>query len=108
MEKQQLWDKIKKTVVDGMTTAAEKTEEYTKLGKAKIEVLAVKRKISKNFAELGGIVYDAVKAKKEKEVFDSPESKILIATLNDLDKELEAKEKALEDLSKEESAKKSK
>jgi len=106
MEK--LWEKIKKSVIDGMTTAAEKTEEYTKIGKAKLDVLAVKRKISKNFAELGGLVYDAVKEKKDEEVLKSEEFKNLIKTLKELDRELEEKETALEELTKKEEAEKEK
>ncbi|MFC1694426.1 hypothetical protein ACFL1R_13095, partial [Candidatus Latescibacterota bacterium] len=66
-----LWEKVKKSVVEGVSVAAGKTEEYTKLGKAKLDFLAVKRKISKQFAELGGIIYDAVKAKNVDEVLDS-------------------------------------
>jgi len=104
MEK--LWEKIKKSVIDGMTTAAEKTEEYTKIGKAKLDVLAVKRKISKNFAELGGLVYDAVKEKKDEEILKSEEIKSLIEALKELDGELEKKEAALEELTKKEEAEK--
>jgi uncharacterized membrane protein len=62
---QNLWDKIRKSVVEGVTIAAEKTEEYTKLGKAKIEILNTKRKISAKFTELGSILYDAINAIKE-------------------------------------------
>ena len=96
MEK--LWQKIKKSVADGVSTAAEKTGEYTKIGKAKIDVLAVKRKISKQFTELGGIVYDAVKEQKSGEVLDSPEAKDLINKLEDLEKELSEKEDIFENL----------
>ena len=103
MAKQDLWEKIKKSVVDGVSTAAEKTEEYTKLGRAKFDVLATKRKISKQFTELGGKIYEEVKDGKEKEVFDSPEIKVIIASINDLEKELDEKEEPLESLTKEDS-----
>ena len=46
-----LWEKVRKSVIDGVQIAAEKTEELTKLGKIKIEILNIKRKISKNFTE---------------------------------------------------------
>lgn len=96
MEK--LWQKIKQSVVEGVSTAAEKTGEYTKIGKAKLDVLSVKRKISKQFTELGGIVYDAVKEKKSGEVLDTPEAKEIINTLKDIEKELREKEDAFEKL----------
>ncbi|MBT4484390.1 MAG: hypothetical protein HOC71_12020 [Candidatus Latescibacteria bacterium] len=92
------WGKIKKSVAEGVSTAAEKTEEYTKMGKAKLDVLGVKHKISKKFTELGGIVYDAAKDNKTKEVFQSPEVQVLIKSLNELEAELGEKESSFEEL----------
>ena len=98
MEK--LWAKIKKSVVEGMTTAAEKTEEYTKIGKAKLDVLAVKRKITKKFTELGGQIYDSYKENKQNEAFESESIIGIIETLSVLDKELTEKESKLKNLTK--------
>ncbi|MBN1290322.1 MAG: hypothetical protein JXB48_00660 [Candidatus Latescibacteria bacterium] len=98
----ELWEKIRKSVVDGVQIAAEKTEEYTKIGKAKIEILNLKRKISKSFTELGGIMYESIKEKSEKDVLKSDQVKDLISTLNNLDAELEAKEKYYEEMVKKE------
>ncbi|MCD6308728.1 MAG: hypothetical protein J7M24_07015 [Candidatus Latescibacteria bacterium] len=100
MEK--LWGKIKKSVVDGVQTAAGKTEEYTRLGKAKLDILAVKRKISKSFTELGGIVYDGVKEKKGADTLKTDEVATLVDTLDALEEELREKEAALEDMTKKE------
>ena len=100
MAKAKLWEKISKTVVDGVTTAAEKTEEYTRLGRAKIDVLSVKRKVTKNFTELGGIIYDAAKSGQTGEIFESPEVVVLIDSLKALDKELEEKEALFEEMKK--------
>ena len=105
MDKQKLWEKIKKSVMEGVTTAAEKTEEYTKIGKAKLDILAVKRKISKNFTELGGIVYDGVKDKKGEAALKSDKVKVLMEKLNKLDEDLDKKEAALEEMMKKESKK---
>ena len=95
-----LWGKIRKSVLDGVTVAAEKTEEYTKLGKAKFNILAVKRKISKQFAELGGIMYDAIKEKKAEEALKSSEVVNLIKSLQELEKDITEKEEALEEQKK--------
>jgi len=100
MEK--LWEKIKKSVMDGVQTAAEKTEEYTKLGKAKLDILAVKRKISKNFTELGGLVYDGVKEKKGADALKSDDVTALIDSLKGLEEDLRKKESALEEMTKKE------
>ena len=98
MEK--LWDKIKKTVIDGVTVAAEKTEEYTKLGRIKIEILNTKRKISVQFTELGGIVYEAVKEGTAGEVIDSEKVAGLVETVRKLEGELENHECRFEELQK--------
>lgn len=98
MEK--LWDKIKKSVLDGVTTAAEKTEEYTKIGKAKLDILAVKHKITRQFTELGGLVYDAVKDNKSESALASDEVAAVIKRLNELDEELAKRENEMDMLLK--------
>ncbi len=103
MEKKKLWENIKKSVEDGVKTAAEKTEEYTKLGKAKLDILAVKRKIGKNFTELGSIVYEASKDKKAADILKSEDVKSLIDIIKGLEEDLDNKEEALEEMTKKES-----
>lgn len=98
----ELWEKIRKTIKEGIATATEKTEELTKLGKAKIDILTVKHQISKQFTELGGIVYEASKENKEGEVLALPKTKAVVASLKKLEKELTAKEKLYEDIKKKE------
>jgi hypothetical protein len=101
MSKQKvLWDKIKQSVAEGMSTAAEKTEEYTKLGKAKLDVLAIKRKISKQFTELGGLAYEASKDKKPQDAFKTPEVSVIVETIAELEAELAEKETQFEELKK--------
>lgn len=53
-----MWEKIKKNLRDGATLSMEKIEEYTKLGKLKVEELAAKRKIERNFVDIGERVFD--------------------------------------------------
>ncbi len=93
-----LWNRIRKTVMEGVTTAAEKTEEFTNIGKAKLDVLAIKRKISKQFTELGGLVYEGVKTKTPENTFKTSEVKVIISHLAELEKELDEKEKKYNEL----------
>jgi mannitol-1-phosphate/altronate dehydrogenase len=93
-----LWDKVKKSVMDGVNAAAEKTEELTKLGKMKLEILNIKHKISKQFTELGGIVFDAVKTEKTKDVMKSDEFQAIIKSLNELEADLIMKEKTFDEM----------
>ena len=95
-----LWGKIKKSVIEGASYAAEKTEELTKLGKLKIKILNVKRKISGQFSELGSITFEAIKAETVEKELASDTVKALIETIKELESELETKEKQYDELSK--------
>ena len=55
-----LWEDIKKKLKEGVTVAAEKTEEYTKIGKVKVEILNINRNIDKTFTNLGREVYTLI------------------------------------------------
>ena len=48
MDIDNMWEKIKKGLKDGAALSMEKIEEYTKLGKLKIEEFSAKRKIERN------------------------------------------------------------
>jgi hypothetical protein len=97
MEKENVWGKIRKSVVDGVTIAAEKTEEYTKLGKAKIDVLAVKRKMTKKQTELGEIVYKAVK-EGTAGIMDSDMVRDIIVEMGTLENEMTEKQRVFDEL----------
>jgi hypothetical protein len=60
-----MWDKIKKSLRDGATMSMEKIEEYTKIGKLKIEELSAKRKIERNFMDMGERTFDLIESGKE-------------------------------------------
>ena len=100
-----LWEKIRKSVIDGVSLAAEKTEEFTKLGKAKIEIMNSKRKISAKFTELGSIIYDAIKKGKTEEAIKSSEVKELVKNVKTLEAELNGKEEKFEEMKKKPEAK---
>jgi hypothetical protein len=53
-----LWEKIKRGLQDGATTAAAKAEYLGKLGRARLEVARSRHTIHEAFAELGGLVYE--------------------------------------------------
>jgi len=59
-----MWEKIKKSLKDGATLSAEKIEEYTKIGKLKIDEFAAKRKIERNFVDIGERAFDLIDSGK--------------------------------------------
>jgi hypothetical protein len=87
------WHKIKKGVSDGFKNLSDKTGEMTKIGRLKIEIIAVKRDIEKAFIELGGRVYEKVEDKKDKDILPDQRIGDLIKVI----KSLEARLKKLEE-----------
>jgi len=59
-----MWEKIKKGLKDGATLSMEKIEEYTKIGKLKVEEMAAKRKITRNFIDIGERTFDLIEENK--------------------------------------------
>lgn len=64
-DKDSMWDKIQRGLKDAASLSVEKIEEYTKLGKLKIEEMAAKRKIERNFIDIGQKAYDLLKENKK-------------------------------------------
>ena len=98
MEKNNMWGKIRKSVSEGVAVAAEKTEEYTKLGKAKLDILVIRRRISQKRTELGGAVYTAVKEGTAEEIFTTDHVKSLVGELDSMEAELAKTKKRYEEL----------
>jgi len=91
-----LWDDIAKTIREGVDTVVEKTEEFTRIGRIKVDILNIKRNIEKNFTELGGKVYHLIVEEKKSQITSDKEIKEIIDCVKLLEKELEEKNKELE------------
>ena len=112
-----LWEDIRDGIRDGIELVVDKTEEYTKIGKIKMEIVGIKRNIEKHFSELGGRVYEIMKENKRKSVGADEEVKRLVEELIEMEKSLDEKkneiikikeEKEKERKEREESRKKAK
>lgn len=98
MAAENVWEKIRKRVFEGVNAAAEKTEEYTRMGKAKLDVLAVKRKMAKLHTDLGAHIYQSVKDGKTDGVFESETVKNMVNELRDMETELVQKDQVYQEL----------
>ena len=96
-----LWEDIKKTVKDGVSVAAEKTEEYTKIGKVKVDVLNIKRNIEKLHEDLGKEVYRLISTGKKTDLASNEKVTGLVQKLDDQQEMLNKKEKEIERIKKE-------
>ena len=66
-----LWEKIKRGLQDGATSAAAKAESLGKLGRARLDVARDRHAIHEAFAELGGLTYEQL-AKDEAALARTP------------------------------------
>ncbi len=95
-----LWDDIAKTIREGVDTVVSKTEEYTKIGKIKIDILNIKRNVEKNFTELGGRVYHLMVEQNKTQISGDKEVKKILDSIKLLEKELQEKKAELEKVGK--------
>jgi hypothetical protein len=58
MDRDNVWEKIKKNFKDGAALSIDKIEEYSKIGKLKIEEFAAKKKVERNCIDIGERVFD--------------------------------------------------
>ncbi|HGY54070.1 MAG TPA: hypothetical protein ENK44_00065 [Caldithrix abyssi] len=96
-----LWENLKKGVLEGLQAASDKTSEYTRIGRIKIDVLGLKKEIEEKFVELGGRVYHNAIEKKIFSIEDDKEIQQLIEQLKDLEAELKAYDEELKRIKEE-------
>lgn len=80
------------SIRDGLELVVDKTEEYSKIGKLKVDIFTIKRNIEKQFTELGGRAYDILNGDKTAAVQDDEEIKKIVEDIQSLEKQLNEKQ----------------
>ena len=86
------WTKIRKGLSDGFKNLSDKTGEMTKIGRLKIEIIALKRDIEKAFIELGGRVYHQFEEKTEENILSDLRIKKLLKDIKSFETRLKSLE----------------
>ncbi len=86
---------------DGLELVVDKTEEYGKIGKLKVDIFSIKRNIEKQFTELGGRVYELTTGTSKTKVENDDESKKIIEQIKVLETQLKDKEAEVEKVKEE-------
>jgi len=94
------FNSLSKIVVDGYNNISDKAEEVTKIGRVKIEIIAMKRDIEKLFVELGGRFYNNFEDKKT-DLRKDEEILNLIQQVKEKEKQLEILKTKIEKIKKE-------
>jgi hypothetical protein len=95
MDMDSAWEKIKKSVKEGAALSIEKIEEYSKVGKLKVEEFAAKRKVERNFMEIGERVFELITADKKADPASDVSVKKAISNVKALRDELAAIDKKI-------------
>jgi len=94
-----MWEKIKKSLKDGAALSMEKIEEYTKLGKLKVEEMSANRKIERNFIDMGERVFDLMEEGKAETIADDLTVKKAVENISALREEIEELERKMKEVS---------
>jgi hypothetical protein len=103
-----LWEDIKNKLLKSLSFAADKTEEYTLIGKAKVDILNIKKNIDKTHRKLGEEVYPIIIKDQESALAKNKKIKSLLIKIDELKKSLSVKEKEIEIIKKDAAAKEKK
>lgn len=90
------WENLSSMFKKGVSTVAKKTDEYTKIGKIKVDIIGIKREIDKQFTLLGGKVYQLIVEENSTKIATNEEVKQIIDTVKDLNEKLDEKKEELE------------
>ena len=93
-----LWERVKKTAAEIYATASEKTVEGVNIGVKQLDVVSVRRELSREFAGLGGRVHQLLKRGEAAAIPEDPTVKSHLARLEELEQRLEEREREIEDI----------
>jgi uncharacterized membrane protein len=96
-----VWEKVKKSFREGATLSMEKIEEFTKIGKLKVEEMAAKRKIERNLIDMGERTFDLIEEGKKDAIGDDLTIKKAVENINVLRDELVSIEKKIKEIQEE-------
>jgi hypothetical protein len=93
-----LWDRIKQSLLDGATSAAEKAEYLGKIGRARLDIAETRHATRDALADLGGKVYNGIRSGENSGVLESEQVSAVVAKIESLEEELKVREDALSEL----------
>src|SRR5210317_312919 len=91
-----VWSRLKVNLQRGIKSASDLTVEYTKIGRIRMEIMAVKKEIEEKLIELGGRIYDETVRTDAEEITLDTTMKHTIQGLKDLEDDLLILNKKLE------------
>ena len=91
-----LWQKIKQGVHQSASVAAEKAEEFGRIGKQRLDIANAKREINRAHAELGATVYRLWEKERDPKIMNQAEVQGFMDQIKALEADLREKEAEME------------
>jgi len=91
-----LWEDVKNAILDGYVYAADKADELTQIGRAKVEVLRLNRTIARTMSEIGGRVYDLFERRAQADIPDDGSIAQAVKRISELRVDVEKWEREIE------------
>jgi len=92
------WEKFRTNFRAGMKMVSKKADELTRIGRLKLEIVAVKRDIEKGFIELGGRLYHKIDQEQKYEIKEDSEVMGLITKIRGHEDRLEDLEDKIKEI----------
>jgi uncharacterized small protein (DUF1192 family) len=93
-----LWEDVKNAIVDGYVYAADKAEEVSQIGKAKVEILRLNRKIAHTMSEIGGRVFEFFENGDEAAVPGDKQVQDAVKEIGTIREEIRVLQQSIEDI----------
>ncbi len=91
-----LWDDVRGWLTDATRTAIREAEDLSRRGRLKFDILNLSRRIEKQMAKLGGMVYGRASGHPDLPVSLDDEAKKVIQEISGLEAELNEKQRQYE------------
>ncbi len=91
----EVWDKIKKNLMESLSLAIDKTEELTSVGRIKLEILQIEHRLDEKFAELGKYIFRNFPDSKKRSIPIDEKIRSMVKELKELEAEMHKKEQQL-------------
>ncbi len=91
-----LWDDVKNAIVDGYVYAADKAEELTQIGRARVEILRLNRAIARAMTRIGGRTFELFEAHEEDTLGEDEEIRNAIERIKTLQQRIAEWEEEIE------------
>jgi len=91
-----LWDDVKNAIVDGYVYAADKAEEMTQIGRARVEILRLNRAIARTMTRIGGRTFELYESHEEDTLGDDEEIRTAVERIRTLQQKIAEWEEEIE------------